>query len=177
VGIVSSFGGVALMVALFVVASTFALLVQQRSREVALLRAVAATPRQVRRMICRDAQVVALGYVAISVANSLIVGTSARARELARLRLIGTTQRQVIRMMRWEALIVVATAIVVGGVIAGTTLTMLAYGLTGDPVPYVPPLPGAALLAAVVALGMTAIALPTRYALRSNPTETISIRE
>jgi putative ABC transport system permease protein len=120
---------------------------------------------------------VLLGYVAISVANSLIVGTSARARELALLRLIGTTQRQVIRMMRWEALIVVATAIVVGGVIAGTTLTMLAYGLTGDPVPYVPPLPGAALLAAVVALGMTAIALPTRYALRSNPTETISIRE
>lgn len=120
---------------------------------------------------------VLLGYVAISVANSLIVGTSARARELALLRLIGTTQRQVLRMMRWEALIVVATAIVVGGVIAGTTLTMLSYGLTGDPVPYVPPLSGAALLAAVVTLGMTAIALPTRHALRSNPTETISIRE
>jgi ABC-type antimicrobial peptide transport system permease subunit len=30
--------------ALFVVASTFALLVQQRAREIALLRAVAATP-------------------------------------------------------------------------------------------------------------------------------------
>ena len=48
------------MVALFVVASTFALLVQQRAREIALLRAVAATPRQVRRMICREAQVVAV---------------------------------------------------------------------------------------------------------------------
>ena len=47
------------MVALFVVATTFALLVQQRAREIALLRAT-ATPRQVRRMICREAQVVAV---------------------------------------------------------------------------------------------------------------------
>jgi putative ABC transport system permease protein len=120
---------------------------------------------------------VLLGYIAVSVANSLVVGTLARGRELALLRLVGTTRRQVLRMMRWEALIVVATALAVGGVIAGTTLTMLSYGLTGDPVPYVPPLSGAALVAAVVALGMTAIALPTRYALRSNPTETISIPE
>jgi putative ABC transport system permease protein len=120
---------------------------------------------------------VLLGYIAISVANSLVVGTSARARELALLRLIGTTRRQVLRTMRWEALIVVLTAVVVGGAIAGTTLTMLAYGLTGDPVPYVPPLSGAALLAVVVTLGMTAIEIPTRHLLRSNPTQTISIRE
>jgi putative ABC transport system permease protein len=60
IALAGSFGGTALMVALFVVASTFALLVQQRAREIALLRAVAATPRQVRRMICREAQVVAV---------------------------------------------------------------------------------------------------------------------
>src|SRR4029434_4144530 len=49
--------GIALLVALFVVAGTFAFSVQQRTREIALLRAVAATPRQVRRMILREAQI------------------------------------------------------------------------------------------------------------------------
>ncbi|MEU4241467.1 ABC transporter permease [Actinoplanes sp. NPDC026619] len=42
----------------FVIASTFALTVHQRRRELGLLRAVGATPGQVRRMIMRDAAVV-----------------------------------------------------------------------------------------------------------------------
>ncbi|WP_207939003.1 ABC transporter permease [Actinomadura darangshiensis] len=53
-------GGTALLVAVLVVSGTFALSVQQREREIALLRAVAATPRQVRRMIGREALLVAL---------------------------------------------------------------------------------------------------------------------
>ncbi|TYK53258.1 ABC transporter permease [Actinomadura decatromicini] len=53
-------GGTALLVAILVVAGTFALSVQQRDRELALLRAVAATPRQVRRMIGREALLVGL---------------------------------------------------------------------------------------------------------------------
>jgi putative ABC transport system permease protein len=120
---------------------------------------------------------VLLGYVAISAANSLVMGTLARARELALLRLVGTTRRQVLRMMRWEGAVVVVTATVIGVVIAGAALVMLSLGLTGSPVPYVPPLAGAALLAGVAALGMTAITLPTRSALRSNPAEAINIRE
>ncbi|TDC98138.1 ABC transporter permease [Actinomadura sp. 7K507] len=55
-------GGTALLVAILVVSGTFALSVQQREREIALLRAVAATPRQVRRMIGREALLV--GFVA-----------------------------------------------------------------------------------------------------------------
>jgi putative ABC transport system permease protein len=120
---------------------------------------------------------VLLGYIAISVTNSLIIGTVARARELALLRLVGATRRQVLRMMRWEGVIVVATAIVIGTVIAGATLVMLGWGLTGHPLPYVPPLAGAALLAGVAALGITAIMLPTRHVLRSPATETIGTRE
>src|SRR4051794_3387510 len=46
-----TFGGLALFIAMFVVASTIGLSVLQREREVALLRAVAATPKQGRRMI------------------------------------------------------------------------------------------------------------------------------
>ena len=120
---------------------------------------------------------VLLGYVAISAANSLIMGTHARARELALLRLVGSTRRQVLRMLRWEGAVVVLTAAVIGVVIAGVALVMLNVGLTGSPTPYVPPLAGAALLAGVAALGMTAIMLSARYALRSNPAEAIGIRE
>jgi putative ABC transport system permease protein len=120
---------------------------------------------------------VLLGYVAISAANSLVMGTYTRARELALLRLLGTTHRQVLRMLRWEGTVVVLTATVLGVVIAGVALVMLNVGLTGSPTPYVPPLAGAALLAGVAALGMTAIMLPARHVLRSNPAEAIGIRE
>ena len=42
----------------FVVASTFALAVNQRRREIGLLRAIGATPRQIRRSVLRDAATV-----------------------------------------------------------------------------------------------------------------------
>ena len=60
IAIAGSFGGLALLIAMFVVASTLGLTVQLREREIALLRAVAATPRQVRRMIGWEALLVAL---------------------------------------------------------------------------------------------------------------------
>lgn len=47
-------------VAVFVVAATFAFATEQRRREIGLLRAVGATPRQVRRMIIAEAAVVGL---------------------------------------------------------------------------------------------------------------------
>ncbi|MEU6439266.1 FtsX-like permease family protein [Streptomyces sp. NPDC047046] len=53
-------GGTALLVAVLVVVGTFALSLQQRHRELALLRAVAATPRQVRQLIGREALLVGL---------------------------------------------------------------------------------------------------------------------
>lgn len=51
-------GGTSLLVAILVVVGTFALSVQQRHRELALLRAIAATPGQLRRMIGREALLV-----------------------------------------------------------------------------------------------------------------------
>lgn len=48
-------GGTSLLVAILVVVGTFALSIQQRHRELALLRAIAATPRQVRRLLGREA--------------------------------------------------------------------------------------------------------------------------
>ncbi|MFH8979722.1 FtsX-like permease family protein [Streptomyces varsoviensis] len=58
-GLGGSFGGVATMVAIFTAAGTVALSVGQRAREFALLRAIGATPRQVRRSIAAEALLVA----------------------------------------------------------------------------------------------------------------------
>lgn len=58
VTLVPVMAGVAGTTAIFVVASTFAFAVIQRRREVALLRAVGATPRQVRRMVRNEALLV-----------------------------------------------------------------------------------------------------------------------
>ncbi|MFJ9028096.1 FtsX-like permease family protein [Streptomyces sp. NPDC102274] len=51
-------GGTSLLVAILVVVGTFALSIQQRTREIALLRAIAATPKQVRRLIGREALII-----------------------------------------------------------------------------------------------------------------------
>ncbi|MCT9087615.1 ABC transporter permease [Streptomyces sp. ASQP_92] len=59
VGLGGSFGGVATMVAVFTAAGTVALSVGQRRREYALLRAIGATPRQIRRTIATEALLVA----------------------------------------------------------------------------------------------------------------------
>src|SRR5262249_47248761 len=55
ISVAGVFGGTSLVVAIFVVVGTFALTIQQRHREIALLRAVAATPSQVRAIIGREA--------------------------------------------------------------------------------------------------------------------------
>lgn len=60
VAVSGSFGGVALMVALFIVISTLALQIQQRRREFALLRAIAATPRQLHRLVGIETVIVSL---------------------------------------------------------------------------------------------------------------------
>ncbi|MGW3656875.1 FtsX-like permease family protein [Streptomyces sp. NPDC005151] len=59
IGLGASFGGVAAMVAVFTAAGTVALSVGQRSREFALLRAVGATPRQLRRTVATESLLVA----------------------------------------------------------------------------------------------------------------------
>src|SRR3954471_7634298 len=60
IAVAASFAGLGAFVALFVVASLMALAVQQREQEIGLLRAIAATPGQVRRMIAWEATIVAL---------------------------------------------------------------------------------------------------------------------
>lgn len=58
--IAAVFGGLAVQIVVFVVASTLALAVQQRRRELAVLRAMGATPKQMSRMIKVEAMVVGI---------------------------------------------------------------------------------------------------------------------
>ena len=78
IAVTASFGGMALFIAIFVVASTMGLSIQQREREIALLRAVAGTPGQIRRMIAWEAVIVGLVGSLIGLWPGAVLG-----RELA----------------------------------------------------------------------------------------------
>src|SRR5262249_27006573 len=72
--VTAAFGGLAVFIAIFVVASTLGLSIQQREREIALLRAVAATPGQIRRMIAWEAAIVALIGSAAGIWPGIVLG-------------------------------------------------------------------------------------------------------
>jgi putative ABC transport system permease protein len=80
--VTAAFGGLAMFIAMFVVASTLGLSIQQREREIALLRAVAATPGQIRRMIAWETAIVALAGSAAGIWPGIVAGR-ALARALA----------------------------------------------------------------------------------------------
>ncbi|MBE1533035.1 ABC transporter permease [Actinomadura algeriensis] len=61
----ASFGGTMVLIVVFVVASTLSLSVRQRRRELALLRAIGATPAQIHRMIAAE-------MTLVSVAGALV---------------------------------------------------------------------------------------------------------
>src|SRR5689334_4888516 len=72
--VIAAFGGLAMFIAMFVVAGTLGLSIQQREREIALMRAVAATPGQVRRMIAWEAAIVALAGSAAGIWPGIVLG-------------------------------------------------------------------------------------------------------
>jgi putative ABC transport system permease protein len=117
---------------------------------------------------------VILGYVAIAVVNTLVMATAARAREFALLRLVGTGTRQVRRMTRIEACIVVAIALVVGSLAALPPLVGVAIGMTGSPFPTIAPLTYLGIVVVTAVLGLLAIGIPTRLALRTRPVNALA---
>lgn len=76
-------GATALLVAILVVAGTFALSVQQRQREIAVLRAVAATPRQIRKLIGGEALLAGAVAGLLGSGAGLLLGFWLRARFVA----------------------------------------------------------------------------------------------
>ncbi|MBZ4321621.1 FtsX-like permease family protein [Streptomyces huiliensis] len=108
------------------------------------------------------------GFAAVAAANTLVMTVLDRRREVALLRLTGTTRRQVRDMMRWEGLLVAASGLTLGGVIAWITLVPITRGITGS-APYVPPVTAVSLVAGAVLLTVGATALPARALLRHGP--------
>ncbi|MFB7615952.1 FtsX-like permease family protein [Kitasatospora sp. NPDC056181] len=108
------------------------------------------------------------GFAAVTAANTLVMTVLDRRREVALLRLAGTTRRQVRGMMRWEALLVAATGLAVGGVIAWITLVPITRGIAGA-APHVPAGTALPLAAGAVLLCLGATGLPARALLRTRP--------
>ncbi|MGW1763117.1 FtsX-like permease family protein [Streptomyces sp. NPDC002073] len=100
-GIGGSFGGVATMVAVFTAAGTVALGVGQRSREFALLRAVGATPRQIRRTVATEALLVAPAAGLLG----CLPGTALAAWWVGRLKDKGAVPEQVQLAVGWIPLV------------------------------------------------------------------------
>ncbi|MGH3392458.1 MAG: ABC transporter permease, partial [Actinomadura sp.] len=71
--------GIALFVAGFLIVNTFTMLVTQRTKELALLRAVGATRRQVTRSVLTEAALVGMAASAAGLAAGIGVGTAVRA--------------------------------------------------------------------------------------------------
>ena len=72
--LLSIFAGIALFVGGFIIWNTFTMIVTQRSREIALMRAVGATKRQVRQSLLLEAVLIGAGSSAIGVGLGIGVG-------------------------------------------------------------------------------------------------------
>jgi putative ABC transport system permease protein len=126
IAVTASFGGMALFIAIFVVASTMGLSIQQREREIALLRAVAATPGQIRRMIAWEAAIVGLVGSAAGIWPGAVLG-----RELAHgLVRHGVAPPTLTVTAGWLPI-----AAAVGGGVAAALLAVLAAGRRAARVP------------------------------------------
>ncbi|MEU3522449.1 FtsX-like permease family protein [Streptomyces sp. NPDC038707] len=105
------------------------------------------------------------GFAAVAAVNTLVMTVLDRRRELGVLRLVGATRRQVMAMLRWEGLLVAVAGVVLGTAIAAATLIPMTHGLFGAD-PYVPSPVYAGFVAGAVGLGLLAVTLPGRAALR-----------
>ncbi|MGW2086007.1 FtsX-like permease family protein [Streptomyces sp. NPDC001880] len=105
------------------------------------------------------------GFAAIAAVNTLVMTVLDRRRELTVLRLVGSTRSQVMGMIRWESLLVTVAGSALGTGIAMVTLFPMMRGLTGEP-PYIPPVLYGSFVAATVGLGLLAMVVPARAALR-----------
>jgi putative ABC transport system permease protein len=81
--ILLGFGGVALFVSIFIIYNTFAIVLGQRTRELALLRTVGADPKQIRRSVLGEALVVGVLASAGGIGGGIAVAKGIEALFLA----------------------------------------------------------------------------------------------
>ncbi|MFI7330306.1 FtsX-like permease family protein [Micromonospora aurantiaca (nom. illeg.)] len=120
---------------------------------------------------------VMVGYAALAAATTMVMAALARRRELALLQLVGVTRRQIRGMVRAEQAGLLGTAVLIGATIAVLTLSAIVNGLTGSPIPYVPPLGWAAALGGTALLALVSTVWPVRRLLSAPPIDNIGLKE
>ncbi|MFE9402651.1 FtsX-like permease family protein [Streptomyces sp. NPDC006530] len=108
------FGGIAAMVAVFVVGSTLAVLIQQRMREMALLRAIGALPGQIRRMVVGETLVVGFGATLLA----LVPGRAAGELMMRQLAAAGVVDDAIVYRAGWIPLATAAGTALLAAVAA-----------------------------------------------------------
>ncbi|MGW3914234.1 ABC transporter permease [Streptomyces sp. NPDC005070] len=121
------FAGIALFVGTFIIANTFTMLVAQRTKELALLRAVGASRRQVTRSVLIEAFVVGAVAAAGGLAAGIGIGAAMRS-------LMGTLGATVP-----DGPLVVSPGTVGTALLVGVLVTMLAAWLPGRRAAKIPP--------------------------------------
>ncbi|WP_416979642.1 ABC transporter permease [Streptomyces sp. T028] len=121
------FAGVALFVSVFLIANTFTMLAAQRTRELALLRAVGASRKQVTRSVLAEAMVVGTVSSAVGLGFGVATATVLRAT-------IGVFGPR----MTHGPLVVTFTS-VLAAVLVGVLVTMLAAWLPARRAAKIPP--------------------------------------
>ncbi|MEU8314722.1 FtsX-like permease family protein [Micromonospora sp. NPDC048887] len=120
---------------------------------------------------------VMVGYAALAASTTMVLAALARRRELALLRLVGVTRRQIRGMVQAEQAGLLGTAVLIGATIALLTLAAIVNGLTGSPIPYVPPLGWAAVLGGTTMLALVSTVWPVRRLLSARPIDDIGLKE
>ncbi|GGQ60468.1 ABC transporter permease [Streptomyces asoensis] len=121
------FAGIALFVGTFIIANTFTMLVAQRTKELALMRAVGASRRQVTRSVLIEAFVVGT----VAGVTGLIAGIGIGAGLRALLGKLGATVP--------DGPLVVSGGTVAAALVVGVVITMLAAWLPGRRAAKIPP--------------------------------------
>ncbi|PBC63233.1 ABC transporter [Streptomyces sp. Tue6028] len=121
------FAGISLFVGTFIIANTFTMLVAQRTKELALLRAVGASRRQVTRSVLVEAFVVGAVAAVAGLAAGIGIGAGMRS-------LMGTFGATVP-----DGPLVVSPGTVGTALLVGVLITMLAAWLPGRRAAKIPP--------------------------------------
>jgi putative ABC transport system permease protein len=121
------FAGIALFVGTFIIANTFTMLVAQRTKELALLRAVGASRRQVTRSVLVEAFVVGL----IAAVTGLVAGIGIGAGLRSLMGTLGATVP--------DGPLVITPGTVGTALAVGVLITMLAAWLPGRRAAKIPP--------------------------------------
>ncbi|NGN69581.1 ABC transporter permease [Streptomyces sp. A7024] len=122
-----AFAGIALFVGIFLIANTFTMLVAQRTKELALLRAVGASRRQVTRSVLAEATTVGLIAAAVGLGAGIGIGAGLRSLMSA----AGQTVP--------DGPVIVSPATIAASLIVGVVVTVLAAWLPARRAAKIPP--------------------------------------